>query len=84
MIEIKKAHLVYAAAACLAVGYWLSTYHAAPAPVDRPVLRFLAHLAKTGLWLMIFAEPNPTPQSTYKLALIGEDGFPRVNHAEAF
>ena len=84
MIEMKKAHLVYAAAACLAVGYWLSSTPSVPAPVDRPVLRFLARLAKTGLWLMIFAEPNPTPQSTYKLTLVGEDGYPRVNHAEAF
>lgn len=84
MISVKKVYLVYAAAACLAVGYWLSSSPSVPAPADRPVLRFLARLAKTGLWLMIFAEPNPTPQSTYKLALIGEDGFPRVNHAEAF
>ena len=49
------------------------------------MLRFLASVARTGLWFMMFAEPAP-PREPAQLVhhAIGDDGYQRLNHAESF
>lgn len=55
-----------------------------PAP-ERPVLRFLAKLAKTGLWVMMFAEPPPKEQQHYIVhARVDEDGNKVLNHGQGW
>jgi len=59
--------LVLSCLACLVAGYLVATVPGFD-PVnpfvpkhDRPVIRFLARVAKMGLWLTVFAEPAPQP-----------------------
>lgn len=51
---------------CLIVGYSASSYAPvnpfAPPHKDRPVLQFLARLAKLGLWVTLALEPPPQQQ----------------------
>lgn len=87
MIEIRTRTLVLACLACMAVGWWYSRPAPAPAPLeDRPVLRWIAKAAKTFLWIAIFVEPPP-PQTDRHYAVkteVGEDGYPRVEHARGW
>lgn len=57
---------VVACVVCLFVGYAASggeTFNPfVPAKPERPVLQFLARIAKVGLWLTLALEPNPTPE----------------------
>lgn len=60
-----------------------------PAPQsDRPVLRFLAKMAKTFLWVALVAEKPPTePQPDHRLVqapAIGADGYPMVDNARGW
>lgn len=60
-----------------------------PAPQnDRPVLRFLARMAKTFLWVALVAEKAPQePQPDHHVqvqARIGEDGYPVVDNARGW
>jgi hypothetical protein len=59
MVTIKPRTLALICAVCLAVGWWHSS-PPKPAPLaDRPFLKALARLAKTGLWIMLAAEQPP-------------------------
>ncbi|MBM4022161.1 MAG: hypothetical protein FJ284_07960 [Planctomycetes bacterium] len=58
--------LVLSCLACLVAGYLVASVPGfdpinpfVPKRPDRPVARFLARLAKMGLWLAVFAEPQP-------------------------
>jgi hypothetical protein len=80
--------LVIAGILGCALGWFAATSPASPikpAP-DRPVLRFLAKLAKTGLWVMMFAEQPPKEETqTYIVhARVDEDGHPIINHARGW
>ena len=79
--------LVIAGILGCALGWFAATSPASPirpAP-DRPVLRFLAKLARTGLWVMMFAEPPPQETKTYIVhARVDEDGHPVINHARGW
>jgi hypothetical protein len=62
---LSRRVLVASCAACLVVGYLVASVPGFD-PVnpfhpkhDRPVARFLARVAKFGLWLTVFAEPPP-------------------------
>lgn len=68
---MKKKSIIALCAACLVAGYLVS---AVPgfSPVnpfvpqnDRPVLTFLRKLAKLGLWVAVFAEPQPASPARY-------------------
>lgn len=78
---------------CLAAGYWLASSPSSPVPApapqpDRPVLRMIAKLAKTFLWVALVAEPAPAePTSDHRAArgpAIGDDGYPLVDHARGW
>ena len=65
---MSKRSVMLACLACLVVGYLVSTVPGfdpvnpfAPRP-QRPVIQFLARLAKLGLWVTVFAEPQPQQQ----------------------
>jgi len=65
---MSKRSLLLVALACLVVGYLVSSvpgfdplnpFHPQP---QRPVIKFLARLAKLGLWVTVFAQPQPPQQ----------------------
>lgn len=67
---MSKNTLAAACVACLVAGYLVACVPGfdpinpfVPKRPDRPVARFLARLAKMGLWVMVFADPPPTDQT---------------------
>lgn len=71
-----------------ALGWFAATSPASPikpAP-DRPVLRFLAKVARTGLWVMMFAEQRPKEESRHYIvhARVDEDGNKVLNHGQGW
>lgn len=81
-----------AVAVALAVGYWLAASPSSPVPAprpnDRPVVRFLARVAKQFLWVALLAEKPPEePQPDHhvaRAARIGDDGYPIVDHGRGW
>jgi len=83
---MNRSTLVLSCLACLVVGYLVASVPGFN-PVnpfqphkDRPVARFLAKIAKLGLWVAVFAEPTPV-HHTYA-AHHGEDSM--ICHAEGW
>lgn len=85
--------IVYAFVAGLAFAWWMGSsskplptpFNPMPSPTDRPVLRFIAKAAKTALWFMLFVEPTPeSGERRFVQAVVGDDGFPTIDHARAF
>lgn len=79
---------VIAAILGCALGWFAATSPASPirpAP-DRPVLRFLARVAKVGLWVMWAAEPPPKADSRAYIvhARVDEDGHKVLNHGQGW
>jgi hypothetical protein len=74
---------VVASIVCLALGWWLATSPESPVrpdpTPDRPVLRFLAKVAKLGLWVMLAGEEPPTTVNH-----IAQHGPHTINHAEGW
>jgi hypothetical protein len=54
-----------------------------PDKPDRPVLRWVARMAKSMLWVMVFAEPAPRDESAgyAKAVHFAPDGTVAVDHA---
>jgi hypothetical protein len=84
--------LVYAFLAGLAFAWWMS-FGSSPLPTpfnpnpepSRPVLRLIAKVAKNALWFMLIAEPQPEPAERQMVQhVVGDDGFPVIDHARAF
>ena len=79
-------------AVALVVGYWLASSSSSPIPSprpnDRPVVRFLARIAKNFLWVALLAEKPPAePQPDHRLAhttRIGDDGYPLLDNARGW
>lgn len=87
MVTIKPRTLALICAACLFLGWWHSAPATNPAPLaDRPILKALARLAKTGLWIMLAAEQPPAdgqpPQFVHAHAR-GDDAR-TLRHAEGW
>lgn len=77
--------LVLSAIAGIALGWWAATSPASPvkpAP-ERPVLRFLARLAKLGLYVMWVAEP-PAERRYVVHARVDADGHKVLHHGEGW
>ena len=47
---------------------------------DRPVLKFLARIAKTFLWVALVAEKNPTARHNVVQATSGADGYQTLDN----
>lgn len=84
--------LVYAFIAGLAFSWWMNS-GAAPMPTpfnptpspSRPVLRWVAKAAKNALWFMLIAEPAPEADDARMVqTVVGDDGYPTLDHARAF
>ena len=78
--------LVIAGILGVALGWFAATSPSSPirpAP-DRPVLRFLAKVAKVGLWVMWAAEPPPRQQQYIVHARVDEDGHRVLNHGQGW
>jgi hypothetical protein len=83
--------LVYAFIAGLAFAWWMSSGSAPtptpfdPTPTDRPVMRIVAKLAKNALWFLLVAEPAPDQTERQMVQhIVGDDGYPVIDHARAF
>jgi hypothetical protein len=77
--------LVLAGIAGIALGWWAATSPVSPvrpAP-ERPVLRFLAKVAKVGLWALAFAEPPPA-EPHYVHARVDDHGDRVLHHGEGW
>lgn len=79
-------------AVALVAGYWLASSPASPVPAprpnDRPVVRWVAGVAKRLLWVALIAEKPPEePQPDHRLAhttRIGDDGYPLIDNARGW
>jgi hypothetical protein len=80
--------LVAACLVALVVGYWLAGQCEATPHRDRPVARWVAGVAKRLLWVALIAEDPPAdPQPDHQVVrsqLVGDDGYPLVNHARGW
>jgi hypothetical protein len=87
-----KQHYRYALMAgvvCLAFGWWLAASPASPLrpkTPERPVLRFIARIAKGVLWVMLVAEKPPQQDQQARLvhARVDADGHQVLNHGEGW
>lgn len=53
-----------------------------PQKPDRPVLKFIAKVAKTFLWVAVFAEPKPHHVHHVVQANVGPDGAEYLEHGD--
>jgi hypothetical protein len=86
---MSKKTLIASCLACLMVGYLASTV-AGFSPInpfkprpDRPVVSLLRRLAKFGLWVAVFAEPQPAPFAR-RYSAKHSDSKTNVCHAEGW
>lgn len=86
MIQLKRTHLAYLCLACMAAGWWLASSESSPVNPEpkRPVARLIARLAKTFLWVAVFAEPTPEQHAQLVHARIGGDGQPMIDHGRGW
>ena len=83
--EIQSAVVVGLVAVMLT--WWAATSDYSPVKPqqDRPVLRLLARLAKTGLWVMMFAEPAPADSQAYAVqSRVDSEGHRVINHGQGW
>lgn len=86
--------MILVAVAAFAIAWFVSHNHSGgiipnpfvPQKPDRPVLRFVAKVAKTFLWVAVFAEQRPQFSHRHHVvqATIGPDGHEYLDHAEGF
>ncbi len=81
---------IMAGVVMLAIGWWLASSPSSPIrpePLrpDRPVLRFVARVAKTFLWVMMVAE-RPPQDATAQIvhARVDADGNQVLNHGQGW
>lgn len=78
--------LVIAGILGLALGWFAATSPISPvkpAP-ERPVLKFLARVAKLGLWVVAFADPPPADVHRVVHARVDEHGNKVLHHGEGW
>ena len=87
---MSKQQLTYVVGACIlcsVVSWWAATSDYSPIkPLPtRPVLRLLARLARTGLWVMMFAEPAPQADQQHLVhARVDGDGHQILDHGRGW
>ena len=88
-MKVTDRNIVIAALVCLAIGWWLASSPSSPIrpePLrpDRPVLKLLARVAKTFLWVMMVAERPPVEQANIVHARVDADGHQVLNHGQGW
>ena len=89
-MTMQNRRIIAAVIVAVAVGWWAT--HAAsspftPKPKDRPVMRFLAKVAKIGLWVAMAAEKPIAPddaESRQMIARFDESGNRVLSHGEGW
>lgn len=87
---MKPQHARFAFAAVIvavAVGWWATHSEMSPfvpKKPDRPVLKFIAKIAKLGLWVALAAEKPPEPEQRQVVAKFDENGQRVLNHEEGW
>lgn len=78
-MKLNRKHIIIACVVTAAVT-WATASSIKPSPEpDRPVLRLIARLAKTMLWMAFFAEePHEAPQQVRSYPPAGE--YPALDH----
>lgn len=84
--------LIAAVVVALVVGYWLASSPSSPIPAprpnDRPVVRWIAKVARSFLWVALLAEKPPAePQPDHhvsRAAAIGDDGYPIIHNGRGW
>jgi hypothetical protein len=83
--ELRIVSIAVLVAAAVTWAAATSDYSPIKPQQDRPVLRFLARLAKTGLWVMMFAEPAPADSQQYVVhARVDSEGHRVLNHGQGW
>jgi hypothetical protein len=69
----------------LAVGWWLGQPARRPQPLeDRPVVRWIVRAAKQLLWIAVFVEEPPAERHMEVQAVVGPDGYVKVDHGRGW
>jgi hypothetical protein len=87
MITISKRQLVYIGLVVAAVYLWNGGRLPSPSPVpDRPILRAIAKIAKSFLWVAVFAEGPPAepPVEHMVRVHVGDDGYQILEHGRGW
>ena len=82
--ELRLVSIAVLVAAAVTWAAATSDYSPIKPQQDRPVLRFLARLAKTGLWVMMFAEPPPADQAYVVQSRVDSEGHRVLNHGQGW
>lgn len=86
-MKASERNIVIAGLVCLAIGWWLASSPSSPVWPEpeprRPVLRFVARVAKTFLWVMMVAE-RPPQEANIVHARIDADGHQVLNHGQGW
>jgi hypothetical protein len=84
MMTLTRKHIALIVVA-LALGWWLGQPARRPQPLeDRPVVRWIVRAAKQLLWIAVFVEEPPAEQPAQVQAVVGEDGYVKVDHGRGW
>ena len=80
MITVTHKQAIWIGVALLGLYCWID-YSQPKAPVDRPILRWVASIAKSVMWIAIFADRPPAIDRDIQSA--AGDGYKRINHGRS-
>ena len=80
MITITHKQAVWIGVALIGL-YWWNGGIQPKAPVDRPILRWVASIAKSVMWIAIFADGPPAIDRDIQSA--AGDGHTTINHGRS-
>lgn len=89
MNRLNQRKVCAVAIVALAIGWWATHSESSPfvpdKPQDRPILKFIARVARLGLWLALAAEKPPAEvEQRQVVARFDENGNRVLNHEEGW
>ena len=82
--ELRIVSIAVLVAAAVTWAAATSDYSPIKPQQDRPFLRLIQRLARTGLWVMMFAEAPPAEQAYVVHARTDADGHRVLNHGQGW